>query len=342
MPKKKKKPQLEAEGRRTDLAFEYNFYRDGITTGLLGNFLHCRQHADYYLDGWTLKEDKLYRIFGHVVHRALELINTKVMTGRFKKPPGPKSASKYVKLVENEWRADNTRVSSRILQDFEFCLGCAEALIPEYYKYWWSDFHQMHWEGVEKEFDIPWLLNDKKTKTRFRGKRDGEFVSKADGGLWLFETKTASQVREGALFETLELNFQLRNYCVSLKHDYDVWPEGAWYNIIRRPALRQRQTEDLVDFMNRITEDVKSRPEFYFQRIEVPYDRLELSLHEKALDALINDFHNWWKGTSPHYPSYECSQLWGACDFTKGCRGEELRLHYRVRPRMFTELEADQ
>jgi hypothetical protein len=321
------------------VSFSYDFFRDGVTTGLLSQFLECRFKADYYLDGWATRAMKFYFTFGNVVHGTLESVNLKMQAGKYSKPPSKASVLKHLAKTERLWRQENRRASKKSIEDFELCLGYAEAIVPAYYRYWWDDFKTMEWLGVEKEFSIPWKLRDGK-RTRFRGKRDGEFIYKPDGNLWLFETKTSSQVREQDLLDTLELNFQLRNYCVSLRHQTGDWPSGAWYNLVRRPGLRQKQTESTKEFIDRIAADVDDRPEHYFKRIEVPLDPIDLREHEKFMDNTIHDFYDWWRGMGNHYPNLTaCRAAYGVCDFAKACKGEVMKLNYMRRDKLFSELE---
>lgn len=98
------------------------------------------------------------------------------------------------------------------------------------------------------------------------GRLDGIAVD-AHGVEWLMEHKTASEIGVSWL-PRLENDLQASFYAFVCSLGQDDLPKiaGTLYNLIRKPSIRPRQKESLKDYEARLREDMRTRPEFYFQR----------------------------------------------------------------------------
>ena len=109
-------------------------------------------------------------------------------------------------------------------------------------------------------------------------------------------------------------------YLSALRRMGNKTPSGLLYNIIRRPSLRKRKNEPLKSFADRLSEDVSSRPDWYFIRMEMSVDEQEINRFEMELDDLISDFMMWWSGKSGHYKNTNhCQNKFGLCPFVGIC-----------------------
>lgn len=122
------------------------------------------------------------------------------------------------------------------------------------------------------------------------GKIDGLGVLH-DGRLALVEHKTTSEsVDSGsAYWLRLRLNQQVMQYVVAARElGWDI--EIILYDVAKKPGIRQRKTESVAEFGDRLAADTQERPEFYFARREVPVldqDLEEFKVQRYELSKLI-------------------------------------------------------
>ena len=214
-------------------------------------------------------------------------------------------------------------------------------MLPAYVKYWYKDYTDLKWEKVEGVFKVPFSVKDRQGteyETFLRGKIDGSFQLK-NGGTWLFETKTKSRIDEEILADILPFEMQANIYLSVLRRIDKKNPSGLLYNIIRRPSLRQRKSESIKSFADRITQDVKERPDWYFVRMEMSVDPTEIDRFEMGLEDLVSDFLLWWSGKSGHYKNTNhCQNKFGVCPFIALCLRNE-KSNYFKRESVFRELQ---
>jgi hypothetical protein len=319
----------------------YDPKTDGVTFSLLSTFLDCREKARLHLKGWTPTSASMALTFGSIVHKIDEWVRDDIRSGKLTKPPGEKKIKNLIKKVETLWHEDNPRAGSRELEYLELSLLLAEGVLPSYFKYWYKDYTDLKWEKVEGVFKVPFSVEDRqgnKHETFLRGKIDGSFQLK-NGGTWLFETKTKSRIDEEILADILPFEMQANIYLSVLRRIDKKNPSGLLYNIIRRPSLRQRKNESIKSFADRITNDVKDRPDWYFVRMEMSVDSAEIDRFEMELEDLVSDFLLWWSGESGHYKNTNhCQNKFGVCPFVALCLRNE-KSNYFKRESVFRELQ---
>jgi hypothetical protein len=96
------------------------------------------------------------------------------------------------------------------------------------------------------------------------GKLD-RLIRLADGRLALQEYKTSSEdISPGSIYwRRLRVDIQVGMYLHASGADCVV------YDVCRKPSIRQRQKESVTEYGERLTDDIRARPEFYFQRQEI-------------------------------------------------------------------------
>lgn len=320
----------------------YDPVRDGVTFSLLSTFLDCREKARLHLKGLTPRSSSMALTFGSIIHKIDEWVRDEIRSGLLRSVPDDKHIKGLIKKAESLWFKENPRHGGTELDNLELSLLWAEGVLPQYFKYWHKDFSELKWELVEGEFKIPVTPEDKegnKYSTFIRGKIDGSF-SLEKGGPWLFETKTKSRVDEGLLADILPYDMQANIYLSALRRMGKKTPSGLLYNIIRRPSLRKRKNEPLKSFADRVSEDVSSRPDWYFIRMEMSIDEQEINRFEMELDDLISDFMMWWSGKSGHYKNTNhCQNKFGLCPFVGICLRND-KSGYFKREAVFRELQG--
>ncbi len=174
--------------------------------------------------------------------------------------------------------------------------------------------------AVEKSFEMS-LTNPATgwSSHRFRlaGKIDG-IVQLPDGRLAVLEYKTAGEDigPAGEYWPRLRCDGQISLYVLAARSmGFDV--AAVLYDVTRKPTIRLRQNETPEEYSQRLYEDIDARPDYYFQRREIP--RLEDELAEfqselwqqaQAIGEATNH-DRWYRGVS----KITC----GNCEFSQLC-----------------------
>lgn len=314
----------------------YNYRTDGVTQGLLLTWMSCRQKAKWFLEGWSSKRISSSLTYGTIIHAVLEIVYDQVRLGKLKNIPNEKMIKSWTKQIEKKWLQENIGANKYALEELETCLLIAESTLPAYFKHWWKDdFTKIKWKQLEQQFDIPYKLKDGRT-TIIRGKKDGVYGEKI---IKLFETKTKSMINLDELMDTLWFEFQVKLYLWAIHKTYKKIPGGVTYNIIRRSGLRSHSGESKVLFAKRIAEDINSRPEHYFMRLNVVVTPKEMKEFEEELEKILTDFLNWVEGKTGTYKNTsQCLGKYGSCSWLGLCSKEDYS-EYRKRKKVFNELE---
>lgn len=323
----------------------YDPERDGVTFSLLTTFKNCRERARLFLNGWTSKRNSLGMVFGTITHAVNQYMYEDVRSGKVTAVPTKKYVQKVCRRAEAQWREENPRADGESIQYLEFSMILVEALMPIYFRYWSKDF-KLIWERLESVFKVPMKVDHpvpgrEPMKTFVRGKMDGSYRRRLKSRPWLFETKTKAYLGEkgeGELADILPHELQANIYLLYLWWLEKVLPEGLLYNIIRRPALRQKKKETLQRFAHRVAEDVERRPEYYFVRMQMSVSKKDLERNELELRDLVSDFVLWWNGLAGHYKNSDaCQNKYGVCPMLPICSRGDYSAFYK-RKTVFREL----
>ena len=314
----------------------YNIETDGITQGLLSTFLDCREKARLFLKGYSLKTTNMGLTFGSVVHNCLNQIYSDIQHKKLRSIPSQSEVKRYTAIAEKAWREEHKVAPPEALQHLEMALLLSEQVLPVYFEYWKKDLKEVQWTGLESQFEIPYTLRDGR-KTVLRGKIDGDFLLQKK--LRLFETKTKSRIEEEDLVDRLPFDLQVNIYMYALRRIKKVVPSGVWYNLIRRPGLKQGKEESLLQFAKRCSDDIRERPEWYFSRLELSVSEKELDKWEGEFEDLVTDFYDWWQGKAGHYKNTNmCETKYGRCEMLDICAAQRMGRYYK-RDKVFRELE---
>ena len=338
------KPKL----RKIEPSF-YDPARDGVTQGLLQTFLTCREKTRLFLNGWSGDGESFSLLYGGIAHHILRVAYSQAKEGKLGGPPSTEWMERRMRELEKIWRRDHPTPRQREEDMFHDALMKNQAIMPEYFKYYRSDFDptHRHWLQVEESFSLPWSVvtrDDITLRTFLRGRIDGAYTlpgRKHADRPRLLETKTRSQFDEQELIDTMPQERQLTTYLSVLRKKTGKEPISAMLNIIRKPLLRQSKKESWDQFATRIIRDVQLRPEFYFIRMEMTLEDQDINVAEAGLDDLIRDFLLWWAGESGHYKNTLSCRMYGrTCEFAKVCsHGDYTGL--KKRAVIFRELEDE-
>jgi len=310
----------------------YDPERDGVTFGLLSKFLTCREMARLFLKGWSSSYSSFALVYGHVAHAVLQRAYHQHLTKKLKRVPDKAWIDAVLDDIWARWKRDNPRPHEKAVAVMEEVMMKLSAILPYYFTYWAKDdFSRMQWIEVEETFRLQWQVRDQKggsLSTFLRGRIDGAYLlpgKKYADRPRLLETKTRAVVDESNLVDTMPHERQTNTYLSALRGKLKKVPRSVLMNVIRKTALRQGKKESWEQYARRIADDVKSRLDFYFIRMEMTVEEQDINRSEEELNDLISDFLLWYAGQSGHYKNTNaCVQPgFGRCAYLGVCsRGD--------------------
>jgi hypothetical protein len=323
----------------------YDPERDGVTQSLLSKFKQCRELTRNALEGWTGKFPAAPLVYGSLAHYVLEQAYKRIEQQRAT-VPSQEDVLWWLGNARDIWKEENPAASDISINIFEDSFMKNAAILPQYFKYWKTDFTTREWVALEREFKVPMsvtLPDGRLVSTFLRGKMDGVFrTPKAKSrpkALRLFETKNQASVNEEQLIDTLSFNLQTSVYLLALQKLHNEVPAEVEMNIIRKTALRQGKKEAARAFEARIVADVRERPDHYFVRMGMSVDPGDVVTMEKEVTALVVDFLFWWYGGGSHYRNDKACYFYNRpCDMIKKCATDDTTQLFK-RDRVFSELE---
>ncbi len=251
----------------------WDLYRDGISYSLLSRFVNCRERFRIYtVEGLRPADTSDSMDFGTMFHSILE-----------EHAQGRNLAYLKRKLQQQAKNDPDAKAMA------DQCL-----LLFKYYEETWRENDAgRNYISQEEVFRVPVYLPSGR-KIDLRGRYDE--IYRENGAIWLQENKTKAHIDELALSNILAHDLQTMLYCYTIKLKYKEEPRGVLYNVIRRPLLKQKQKETDLDFLHRIEDDIKTRPEHYFVRFRTEFGDGDVEKFcKRTLFPLLESVCVWWE-----------------------------------------------
>lgn len=115
--------------------------------------------------------------------------------------------------------------------------------------------------AVEKTFVVPFPTPNGRARTAALAGKIDLISSDAYGNVWLWDHKTCSTF---ASPDWLRLDLQMRLYLYAAQ-EMGLKPVGIVYNMVRKPQLQRHKAESVDAFEERLRQDIRARPTFYFR-----------------------------------------------------------------------------
>ena len=295
---------------------DYKLDKNGITQSMIQTYLDCRVKFLYNINKLQAGQSIERTLFGTCMHLGLEwLYKTSVI-------------DVALDTLERKW---NIYSNSLIGVKRETVMGVFEltcALLPIYYEVYEKEIKEKTVSTVEKEFETPFH------NALLRGKIDG--IKKETKGYKVIDHKTMSRVVEGSLMLKLSFDFQMMFYAFCAKSFHPV--NGCIYNVIRKPALKQKKTESNKDYYDRILNDIKSRPDFYFFRYPITFTKQDFFKFEIELRNILDEIHSFLHGNISIFKNGRSCMTFSQCEFLESCAKQSL-IGLHNKEKMFSELD---
>jgi len=304
---------------------DFTLEKQGITQSLIATFLQCRQKFVYSINRMSSAKKIATTNFGSIVHDGLAVLYS------VKPHPVVSDIAGSLRVYRQENAKDLATLDA---QQVERDFAVAEVMLAKYISYYKSDWTEMRDRQPENEINFVPLL-DKEIVGRC--KIDGRYRDKARKK-WLIEHKTKGRISEESLVKRLAFDPQNLFYLLADFRSTKEEAIGVLYNIIRNPQIKPKVNESLPDFCKRLTEDINTRPEFYFLRYEIPYTSSDKKRFENHLREIILDIERLTKGESAVYRNcYSCDSPY-PCEYLDACASNSFAGYFQ-REKIFSELD---
>ena len=203
----------------------------------------------------------------------------------------------------------------------------------------WTDWPDKHEVG----FRIP--LRNPKTgrpsrKHVLQGVIDGVWADIGGGvEVLIGEWKTAAQVSNDYM-QRLEVDFQVSTYMWAASQLYGVPVRKMVYRVVKKPTIRQKKTEDLEEYIERLREDYLQRPEHYFFDTVVERTDEQLDSWTKQAWATHERILQIRNGATAIRSTQSCLNR-GRCPYFDLCAGAVTKDAFRVLEQRHTELKEN-
>lgn len=220
----------------------------------------------------------------------------------------------------------------------------AIAVMHEHKKYWDSydgdlGNELIRMEMMEYEWAVPFGLTDQ--ADTLVGKGDGYCHHRKYDKHFYYELKTSSLRDREQYLANLEYNAQIYNNIIALKH-MDKPVAGVVYDIIWKPAIRQKQSETTEEFNARWVQEFRDNPDKYFQRVFVFVDDAKVEAYRNDVDLQLQATIEAQTNELIYRQPAACAGKYGRpCEFVQVCwdtNGEEFKRGFRKRDVKFPEL----
>lgn len=185
-----------------------------------------------------------------------------------------------------------------------------------------AEAHQFYWRNSEVMLgNLNFLEREKRFSFKvngeeFTGIRDG--YVEYDGRKYLYELKTASSIGKEQYLARLELDQQINIYLHSLDRD-NLECDGVIYDVIWKPAIRQKKSETEEEFDQRYIDELGSDPGKYFHREIVIRDQENIKKDILDLSYVVGRIDNDKKTRTFVRNSGACNRFNSLCSYFLPC-----------------------
>lgn len=286
---------------------------DGITQSLLGRFLECRERFRLKVVEGLVEDEGFSRPleFGNFWHAAEE--------ARLAGQPWDAAIKRYRLLLERRYPNDTTEI-------FKWYNVC-KTQFPIYLKYWEHHKDEKAAKPILEEcsFKVPYGLPSGRVVI-LRGKWDAlrllGFGKSKRPAIYIKEHKTKGEIDEEGILKTVAWNLQTMMYQIALRECADqeqqpadlhgdaqkaYWDAimkypigGVLYNVVRRPladryAIKQKKSESITTFYNRLGGVIKADAKNYFMRWRIDLTDDDIATFKKrTFHPIMESLCDWW------------------------------------------------
>jgi len=301
-----------------------------LTNSSRSMFLNCRRKYQYsYVYGLAPRKPSVPFLVGGLFHDELDRMYT---AGEFDEEAAKaRIATACEKAANTEGLVPEDSDNIYVQQAIAF--GAVKGYAANYLA---SDLKKWRVVAAEGDFSVP--INSSWT---YRGKTDLVVEERATGRTLLVEHKTAGRLDAGYVAK-LPMDSQILGYAWA-KRQEKLRLAGVVYNVTKKPQIRQRQTETLRQFYQRIEDEYALNPAAYFYREILVFSDGDIDRFAGELEDFTRDVEQAQERNKFSVNPSQCTAM-GVCPFMRLCLdgvNKETLMHYRIKDRPHEELPQE-
>lgn len=276
-----------------------------LTNSAKTTFCNCRKkfYWEYIAQLKPIKENIPFLI-GGMYHDGLEKMYTEK---KFDEIEIRNFVCEKIEKVSEQ--ANSPEESDLIWKQQAIIMGMLKGYAKHYFK---RDLKLWKIIAPETTFDFKLKMGWKN-----RGKRDLLVKLKKNNKIMLIEHKTASIVDSGYIAK-LPLDGQIISYALSVKKEYGYLPKYILYNIVRKTAIRLKQSETFEQYLDRIENEYIENPTNYFYRELISVNKKDIDNYEIELEKFAYEMMR-AIGEKYYYRNLSHCTTYGTCPFMPLC-----------------------
>lgn len=305
---------------------EFTF--DTLTNSARSTFLNCRKKFYWqYIRRLTPIKPSTPLLVGSLFHDGLELFYGKGLDIEEYRLVVQKKLEEQMSLVSND------EESSRLWQQEALVMGMLTAYVKRY-----SKQDKEKWKVIAPETDFVFQIPGSPLK--YAGKRDLLVELKKDKSTVLVEHKTTGRLDAGYLAK-LPLDNQILNYANSVLIETGKLPKHIVYNVIQKLAIRQKQSETLQQFYDRMLMEYDYNLEKLFYREIIPVQKNVVMDAAEELCKCANEVQRCITTGYYYMNTTQCTQ-YGTCPYMSLCtKTKDAEFQFTIRETAHAELNIE-
>jgi hypothetical protein len=303
----------------------YSLGKTGCTQSLVHTFKTCPLKFLLKINKWQSKKGQEKALIGNINHYVLSYLY--------------RGSKTNIRSLINAYFRDNADTVKFIDKEFiEYAKVISFVTMTIYQEFYDEDFDTAKFTNTEREFAVEIF------GVLWRGKIDGEHTVKKDRSLWILETKNKGRINEENVIKGLSMDFQGRMYTKAKEVEFKKRVSGFIYNIIRIPASKPHKGETIISFQNRMIEEIRKKPEYYFLRWQVPLteeDKKDFDFDLTNIVIALQDFIKKMqeKTCKCERNTFACTEGFVPCEYLDACIQGDM-VGYFQDTKIFSELNC--
>lgn len=291
-------------------------------------YLNCRKQFEWqYLRRLSPRAVSVPFLVGGLVHNGLEHM---YKLGRFDEDAERAAVKKACAVAARTAGMTQTQ-SDRVYQQSAMIMG----ILKGYAKYY-LERDLARWEVLEAEAAFEYKLRNGWSAV---GKRDMVVRERKSKKIILVEHKTAATI-DADYVAKLPLDAQIIGYVRSLQKSLGKLPDGVCYNVIKKVAIRQKQTESFNGYLKRVEDVYFKEPANYFYRETLSFTAKNVEDFAQELDKFSEEMDRSIKENFFYKNTSHCTR-YGVCPYMRMCidgPNKDTLSHFRIRGATHEEL----
>lgn len=281
----------------------------GISYSKMKEFLGCKRKFWYILHNWyspTSNRNK-NTYFGNLCHYISEFPYTK--------SPGIQKLFSICQVYDKNNPKSVIGVDDKDLSNDK---ALATIVMHEYFTTEILNQHRKIFKILKRELNLKRISVG---SHKCNAKIDKILLNKNTKKIWLSDLKCKSKYDIMRIGLKLSIDKQLLLYSEIFKSVYKKPIEGILQEIIRKPQLRMTEKDGtLQNFLNRVSLDIRKRPEFYFQIISIKLTKERIDDFTSEFNQIMFEIYQCLEiGEKAFYKNDSLCESPYNCEFLQAC-----------------------